>query len=80
MKIIVDNFAVIAVENCLLDRLSDIFSPETVIGFDDDLVSKIAAETEDSQIERARVIKKLKILEAGLQTLSRLGQIKPAGW
>ncbi|MCJ1467777.1 hypothetical protein MMC07_006402 [Pseudocyphellaria aurata] len=78
MKVIVDNFAVIGVEYCLLDRLSDIFSPETVMRFDDDLVSKIAAETEDSQNERARVIKKLKILGGGLQILNSLGPIKPA--
>lgn len=80
MKVIVDNFAALVVENCLLDRLSDTFSPDTVMKFDDDLVRDIAAETEDSQIERALVIKKLEVLEAGLQRLNRLGRINPAGW
>lgn len=80
MKVIVDNFAALVVENCLLDQLSDTFSPDTVMKFDDDLVRDIAAETEDSQIERARVIRKLEVLEAGLQRLNRLGRINPAGW
>ncbi len=80
MKVIVDNFSVLGIEHCLLDGLSDTFSPDTVMKFDDSLTRKIAAEAEDSQIERGRAIKKLKSLKAGLQTLNRLGRNKPAGW
>lgn len=41
---------------------------------DDTSTKNVAAETEDSQIERARAIKKLKSLEAGLQTLIALAE------
>ena len=79
MKVIVDNFAALAIENCLLDGLSCTFSPGTVMKLDDTLVSNIAAETEDSQEERARAVKKLDSLEAGLKTLNRFGRSKVAG-
>ena len=79
MKVMVDNFCVLGIERCILDGLSDTFSPDTVMRLDDSLIRSIAAETEESQLERAATIKKLKSLEAGLQTLNRLNRNKPAG-
>ena len=79
MKVMVDNFAVLGIESCVLDRLFDMFSPDIVLELDDSLIRNVAAETEESQLERARTIKKLKCLEAGLQTLNRLNRNKPAG-
>ncbi len=80
MKVMVDNFGVLGIEGCILDGLSDTFSPDTVMRLDDRLIRNIAAETEESQIERTRTIKKLNSLEAGLQTLNRLNRNKAAGW
>jgi len=80
MKVIVDNFSVLGIEHCLLDGLPDTLSPDTVMKFDDTSTRNIAAETEDSQIERARAIKKLKSLEVGLQILNRFSRSKHAGW
>jgi len=80
MKVIVDNFGVLGIEHCLLDRLPETFSPDTVMKLDDTLTRNIAAETEDSQIERGRAIKKLASLEAGLQILNRFSRNKHAGW
>ncbi len=80
MKVMVDNFGVLGIERCILDGLSDTFSPDTVMRLDDRLIRNIAAETEESQIERARTVKKLNSLEAGLQTLNRLSRNKAAGW
>ena len=80
MKVMVDNFAVLGIENCVLEGLFDTFSPETVMRLDDNLIRNIAAETEQSQSERTRAVKKLESLEAGLQTLNRLNRKKPAGW
>lgn len=79
MKVMLDNFAVLGIECCVLDRLFNTFSPHIVLELDDSLIRNIAAETEESQSERARTIKKLKSLEAGLQTLNRLNRSKPAG-
>lgn len=80
MKVIVDNFSVLGIEHCLLDGLPDTLSPDTVMKLDDTSTRNIPTETEDSQIERARAIKKLKSLEAGLQTLNRFNRSKHAGW
>ena len=62
----------------LLDGLSDTLSSDTVMKLDDTSTKNIAAEIEDSQIERVRAIKKLKSLEAGLQTLNRFSRSKHA--
>jgi len=78
MKVIVNNFDVLEIEHCLLDGLPDTLSSDTMMKLDDTLTRNIAAETEDSQIERARAIKKLKSLEAGLQTLNRFSRSKHA--
>lgn len=79
IKVMVDNFAVLGIENCVLDGLFHTFSPDIVLGLDDNMVKKIAAETEETQSERARTFQKLESLEAGLQTLGRLNRNKPAG-
>ena len=79
MKVMVDNFALLGIEYCVLDGLSDILSPDTVMKLDETLTKEIAAETEDSQTERARTLKKLESLEAGLQTLNRFGRHKTIG-
>ena len=80
MKVIVDTFSVLGIEHCLSDGLPDTLSADTVMKLDDTSTSNIAAETEDSQIESARAIKKLKGLEACLQTLNRFNRSKHAGW
>ena len=76
MKVLVDNFAVLGIENCLLSMLPEMFSPDTVMKLDEGLTKNIAKETEDSLQERARVTRKLESLEAGLKTLNRLGRHK----
>ena len=79
MKVLVDDIAVLAMEYCLMDGLSEVFCPATVMEMDDSMVNSIATESHSSQIERARVIEKLQSLEAGLHTLNRLDQQKEMG-
>lgn len=74
LKVVVDNFAILGIEFCLLDKLSDMLSSDVVMSLDDKVVQEIAAEQPDSQIERARALTKLKSLEAGLQSLQRFGR------
>ena len=76
MKVLVDNFAVLGIENCLLDMLPKTFPPDIMMRFDEGLTKNIAMETEDSLNERARVTRKLDSLEAGLKILNRLGRNK----
>ena len=79
MKVVVDNFAILGVEFCLLEKLSDMFSSSVVMDLDDKVVEEIAAEQADSQIERDHALTKLQDLEAGLKTLQRLRPLKLDG-
>lgn len=79
MKVMVDNFAVLGIEFCLLERLSEMLSSGIAMNVDDPIVQEIAAEEEVSQTERARALTKLQSLEAGLLTLRRLGRHKMGG-
>jgi hypothetical protein len=79
MKVLVDNFATLAMEYCLVDGLSCIFTPDVVMKLDEALINEIAAETEDSRTERERATKKLISLEEGLRTLNRISRQKSAG-
>lgn len=76
---LVDNVAVLGIEQCLLSGLADIFSPHVVMTVPEKLLQEIAAETDDVQAERKRLTHKLGVLEAGLKTLNRLNGHKSAG-
>ncbi len=79
MKDFVDNFSVLAVESCVVGDLANCLSPEKVMKLDDALISSIAAETEDSQIERRRATEKLRTLNEGMLTLGRFSRWRFAG-
>jgi hypothetical protein len=79
MKTLVDNFSVLSIEKCLLQKLPEMFTPETVIGLDDTQVEGIAAESEESRAERSRATEKLKVLERTLKVLNSLDRHKPSG-
>ena len=79
MKVLVDNFSVLAVEKCMLSNLADILSPDVVVGLDDDLVSTIAGESEEAMLERRRTTEKLATLQEGLVTLNRLSRRRNIG-
>lgn len=74
-----DNVAALGIEQCLVSGLADIFSPDEVMKLSDQQLQEIAAETEQVQAERKRLIHKLDVLKAGLNTLNRFGRPKPAG-
>ncbi|KAH7028256.1 dynamin family protein [Macrophomina phaseolina] len=79
MKVMVDNFAALGIEQCLLENLSEIFSPDNVMELDESFIRIIAAESEASSSERAYATKKLNSLEAALRSLIRLARQKLAG-
>lgn len=76
---LVDNVAVLGIEQCIMSGLADIFSPNVVMTVPVKLLQKIAAETDVVQAERKRLTQKLGVLEKGLKTLNRLNRHKPAG-
>jgi hypothetical protein len=60
---------VLAIEACIVQRLSTLFRPEDILDIDDGMVATLAAEDEESTAERERCCEKLKILENGLMEL-----------
>ena len=68
MKTLVDYFAILGVEHCILDDLASVFPPSIVAGLGDELVQEIAAETEGAQAERFSLNQKLEILGTSLKT------------
>ena len=76
---LVDNVAVLGIEQCLLSGLADIFSPNVVMKMDADVLREIAAEPDHVQAERKRLTDKLGDLEIGQKTLNRLNRHKSAG-
>lgn len=65
----VENVAILAIENCLLSPLEDLFSSQTVVGMDDDQIQKVAAEPSETQKERTRLNEELDKLRRGRDTL-----------
>ena len=79
MKVLVDNFSVLAVEKCLLRNLADILSPDIIIKLSDDEVNALAAESETSMLERRRATDDLTTLQEGLTVLNRFSRSSGAG-
>ncbi|KAL9033758.1 MAG: hypothetical protein Q9180_005779 [Flavoplaca navasiana] len=78
LKVLVDNFSVLAVEQCLLRNLADILSPDIIIKLSDDEVNALAAESETSMLERRRATDELATLQEGLTVLNRFSQLRAA--
>ena len=74
----------LAVEDCLIGKISGLFGSRKVLEMSRDDVSRLAGETEESSIERKRLIEKRKILDAGLKGLKGLQKQKqfarPTEW
>ncbi|KAK7524157.1 dynamin family protein [Phyllosticta citriasiana] len=70
MKLVIDNIASLGIEQCLLRKLPDLFTPEKVASLDDETISSIAAEPNASKERRKRIKDKVQSLEQGLQALA----------
>lgn len=66
LKKVVDDISVLAVEKCLVQQLPNLFTPETVFNMDDNVIQAIAAESEESVMERKHTTVRLRVLETGL--------------
>ena len=79
LKALVDNFAVLAIEHCVIENIPTIFTPDVAMNLDEKVLRNIAAQSTGSKAERDRTSAKLKSLELGLQTLNRLAHHKITG-
>ncbi|KAF2835511.1 hypothetical protein M501DRAFT_437516 [Patellaria atrata CBS 101060] len=79
LDVFIDNVAVLAVENCLMSDLPEIFSPTTISHMSSEDIAILAAEREDVQRERNYLTEKIKVLEISLKTCNRHVARAPTG-
>ncbi|KAJ5587655.1 uncharacterized protein N7459_003420 [Penicillium hispanicum] len=65
-----DNVEILAIENCLLAPLGQVFTCQTVNNMDDATIRELATEPDHVQTERARLNRELEKLHTGLQRIS----------
>ncbi|KAM0547829.1 hypothetical protein ACHAPJ_010175 [Fusarium lateritium] len=68
----IDDVSVLAIEDCLVSKLSSLFRSGNVVEMSDEDLYLLAGETQESCIERERIEVKQRILERGLQDLKSL--------
>ena len=71
MKVLVDNVATLAIQACLSSHLSELLSPSSIQEMNGELISTIAAESEENQAERDQLTRKLEVLRSGLDICKR---------
>jgi hypothetical protein len=77
LKSFVDSLTIYAVQTCLLEKLSYIFTPEVVGSLSDETVQRIAGESEYSVAERGSLTQKLAALKDAQKMLHRLNLHQP---
>ncbi|KAH7176009.1 P-loop containing nucleoside triphosphate hydrolase protein [Dactylonectria macrodidyma] len=68
----IDDVSTLAIEVCLISKLSTLFRSRNVLEMSDQDRSRLAGETPESSLERKRLEAKRGILETGLQSLKSL--------
>lgn len=74
----IDDVSNLAIEDCLISKLSSLFRSTDVLGLSAEDISGMAGETPESSIERQRLEAKRKILKSGLQSLKSLNKRRDA--
>lgn len=72
LKKFIDDVSVLAIEQCLVQKLPDLFSPSVVLNLSDEDIHHLAAESPEAGAERVRYSEKRDVLQAALRSLNRL--------
>jgi hypothetical protein len=72
MNRFIDDVSVLAIEDCLIGKVANLFRSSQFLEMSPDDVSRLAGETEESSVERKHLTQKRKILDAGLRGLKDL--------
>ncbi|ETS74022.1 hypothetical protein PFICI_13888 [Pestalotiopsis fici W106-1] len=72
----IDDVSVLAIENCLVGKVSELFRSDKILNMGPEDISRLAGETTESSVERKRLVEKRKVLNAGLQELVGLKKMR----
>lgn len=72
MNRFIDDVSVLAIEDCLISKLSTLFRSSNVLNMEEEEISRLAGETEESSQERKRLEAKSEVLEKALRDLKNL--------
>lgn len=70
----IDDVSTLAIEDCLIAKLSTLFRSSNILGMSEQELSHLAGETPESSLERQRLEAKRQILKTGLQSLKSLNK------
>ena len=70
--IFINNVASLAIEQCLLAGLPEIFSSATIRDMSDETIKVIASEPPSTLTERMRLRERVEILRRGIKTVRRI--------
>lgn len=73
----IDNIATLAIENCLIRPLGNVFDSQSVSNLSEEQVTNLASESPEAQLTRECFKQELEKLQAGLQALSELKIERP---
>lgn len=72
MNRFIDDVSVLAIEDCLIGKVSELFRSNQILAMNTDDIQNLAGEATESSVERKRLEEKCKILNAGLWGLQQL--------
>lgn len=72
LKSFVDNVSILVIENCLLRKLLDLFTPDSIYTIADEDIGHLAGENKEATAERAHLVEKKACLEKCENELRRL--------
>ncbi|RMD44682.1 hypothetical protein DV735_g453, partial [Chaetothyriales sp. CBS 134920] len=71
LETFIETVVIHGVESCLLSKLPAMFTPDTVLQMDNNLLDLVGGESADVQIEREELLKQLETLEDSLKRCQR---------
>jgi hypothetical protein len=77
LKKLIDDISILAIEQCLIQKLPDLLSPDIICDLTDEQIQRIAGESSELATDRKSAMEKLKVLESGMVELKRMKTYKP---
>jgi hypothetical protein len=71
LRTFTDNVIHLVIENCLVSNLPNIFSTKVVTQMSDEILQRLAEESDEVKIERSQLIDEIEKLRLGLQNCQR---------